>query len=358
VVDWNEEDEEWTNLRNLGPTINTPYDEDGVFLHPDGRTIYFSSQGHNTMGGFDIFKAKKTNDNSWSTPQNIGPPINTPANDVFMVVGGSGRHGYYTSFRKEGYGEKDLYKITFLGPEKEPILMTEDKLLASRNKPIQEEVIEPKVEESSSANLTILKGKVKDAKSGEPLQARIKLIDNKTTDRISKTRSGKGKGKYMVSLPAGKNYAIHVEKDGYLFHSENFNIPDSAAYQEITKNIELKKIEIGKSIVLKNIFFDLDKATLRDASKAELERLIKLLKKHGSIEIEISGHTDSQGSKAYNQDLSQRRAESVVNYLVEHGISKSRLSAKGYGETKPIATNETKEGRQKNRRTEFKVTAK
>ncbi len=358
VVEWDEEDEEWTNLKNLGPTINTPYDEDGVYLHPDGKTIYFSSQGHNTMGGFDIFKATKTNDNSWSTPENIGYPVNTPDNDVFLVVGGSGRHGYYTSFKKEGYGEKDLYKITFLGPEKEPVLMTEDKLLASRNKPIKEEVIEPKVKESSSASLTILKGKVKDAKSGESLEAKIQLIDNKTTKKISKTKSGEKNGKYMVSLPAGKNYAIHVEKDGYLFHSENFNIPDSAAYQEVTKNIELKKIEIGKSIVLKNIFFDLDKATLRDASKAELERLIKMLEKHSGIKIEISGHTDSQGSKAYNQDLSQRRAKSVVDHLVEHGISKDRLEAKGYGETKPIATNDTEEGRQKNRRTEFKVIEK
>ena len=359
VVDWSEEDEEWTNLRNLGPTINTPYDEDGVYLHPDGKTIYFSSQGHNTMGGFDIFKAKRTSESSWSTPENIGYPVNTPDDDVFLVVGGSGRHAYYTSFKKDGYGEKDLYKVTFLGPEKEPVLMTEDKLLATKNKPVKEEVIEPKVkEESGSANLTILKGKVKDAKSKDPLEAKIKLLDNKTTNKISSTRSNEKNGKYMASLPAGKNYAIHVEKDGYLFHSENFNIPDSAAYQEVTKNIELKKIEIGKSIVLKNIFFDLDKASLRDASKTELERLIKMLEQHSNIKIEISGHTDSQGSDSYNEDLSQRRAQSVVDYLMEHGISKSRLEAEGYGEKKPIATNETEEGRQKNRRTEFKVIEK
>ncbi|MFB6257586.1 MAG: OmpA family protein [Flavobacteriales bacterium] len=358
VVEWNEEDEEWTNLKNLGPTINTPYDEDGVYLHPDGKTIYFASQGHNNMGGFDIFKAKKTSKSSWSKPQNIGHPINTPDNDAFMVVGGSGRHGYYTSFRKDGFGEKDLYKITFLGPEKDPVLMTEDKLLASKNKPVQEEVEEPEIVKTQERSLTILKGKITDAANGKPLKANVKLLDNDKAKKISQTKSGASDGKYMVSLPAGKNYAIHVEKEDYLFHSENFNIPDSAAYQEVTKNIELKKIEIGKSIVLKNIFFDLDSASLRDASKAELERLITMLEEHGSIKIEISGHTDSQGSKAYNEDLSQRRAQSVVDYLVEHGISRSRLEAKGYGETQPIATNDTEEGRQKNRRTEFKVIEK
>ena len=165
----------------------------------------------------------------------------------------------------------------------------------------------------------------------------------------------KGTGKYLVSLPAGKNYGLNVNAEGYLFNSLNFNIPDSAGYQEYYKIILMSKIKIGESIILRNIFFDFDKATLRDESTAELERLYKILVDNPTIKVEISGHTDSEGSDDYNLDLSDRRAESVVKYLSEKGIDSGRMIWKGYGETVPIATNETAEGRQENRRTEFKI---
>ena len=159
----------------------------------------------------------------------------------------------------------------------------------------------------------------------------------------------------LVSLPAGKNYGIAVKKEGYLFHSENFDIPGTAAFQTVEKDVELKGLKVGSKIVLKNIFFDLDKATLRPESTAELNRLIKLMADVPTLKIELSGHTDSQGSDTYNQTLSEKRAKAVVDYLTNAGVSASRLVSAGYGETQPISTNETKEGRQLNRRTEFKV---
>ena len=162
-------------------------------------------------------------------------------------------------------------------------------------------------------------------------------------------------GKYLTSLPAGKNYGIAVKRDGYLFHSENFNIADSAAFQTILKDISLKKIQVGSTIVLKNIFYDFDKSTLRPESTSELERLLKLLNEMPNLKIEISSHTDSKGTNEYNFKLSDNRAKSVVNYLISKGIGNDRLVAKGYGEEKPVSTNETNEGRQLNRRTEFKI---
>lgn len=351
--EWNEDKERWGEAINLGPNINTPYDEEGVFIHPDGKTMYFSSQGHNTMGGFDIFKSEFKN-GIWQKPVNIGYPVNTPDEDVFFVVSASGKHGYYSSFSADGFGEKDIHMITFLGPEKQVILNNEDNLIASIAEPVKEIVIEPAVEVDQN-KVTILKGLVSDAVSQNPVEANIELVDNEKGEIVASFKSNSKTGKYLVSLPSGKNYGLAVKAEGYLFHSENFIIPESAAYQEITKNIKLKKIEIGSTIVLKNIFFDFDKATLRPESTVELENLHKILTDNPSIKVEISGHTDSKGSDEYNLKLSDDRSKSVVEWLINKGIKSDRLIYKGYGESVPIATNDTEEGRQLNRRTEFKI---
>ena len=351
---WNEEKERWGEATNLGPNVNTIYDEEGVFIHPDGKTMYFSSQGHNTMGGYDIFKSELVN-GIWQKPTNLGYPVNTPDEDVFFVVSASGKHGYYSSFTPDGFGEKDLHVITFLGPEKQVILNNEDNLIASIAEPVKEIVIEPEVVVDRN-KVTILKGIVSDAVSGKPVEAKIELIDNEKSEVFASFNSNSKTGKYLVSLPSGKNYGLAVKAEGYLFHSENFIIPESAAYQEITKNIKLKKIEIGSTIVLKNIFFDFDKATLRPESTVELENLQKILTDNPTIKVEISGHTDSKGSDEYNLKLSDNRSKSVVDWLINKGIDSKRLIYKGYGETIPIATNDTDEGRQLNRRTEFKIT--
>jgi outer membrane protein OmpA-like peptidoglycan-associated protein len=341
---------------NLGSAINTAYGEEGAFMSPDGKTLYFSSEGHNSMGGYDIFKSVFEN-GKWSTPENLGWPINTPDDDVFFVASASGRHGYYSSERPGGLGAKDIYRITFLGPEKQPLLSEEDQLLASRLAPVKQTVLAPAVA-VATAQVTILKGTVTDDATKQPVDAAIDLIDNATGQTIANFRSNATSGKYLVSLPSGTNYGIVVRQDGYLFHSENFDLPAGAAFAEVVKDIPLKKLEVGTVIVLRNIFFDTGKATLRPESTAELERLQKLLTETPALKLEMSGHTDDVGEAAMNQDLSQRRAQAVVTYLTQHGIASARLSAVGYGETKPEVPNTSKLNRQLNRRTEFKVTAK
>lgn len=367
VATWNKEKSKWDNVTRLPETINTPYNEEGIFLHPDGKTLYFSSQGHNSMGGYDIFYSVLQEDGSWTKPVNIGAPINTPDDDVFFVVAASGKTGYLTSFRADGLGEKDLYKITFLGEEKKPVFNSEDVLLASSGVPTSAKVIEQKVEVKRS-EMSLLKGTIVDAKTNKPILASIELIDNQKNTIIAEFESDETTGKYMVSLPAGKNYGIAVKSEGYLFHSENFDIPRENNYQEFVKNVAMKKVEVGEVIVLRNIFFDLNKFSLRPESQNELDRLIKLMTDNPTLRIQIGGHTDSRGSAALNKELSENRAKAVVDYLVSKGIAKNRLEFAGYGKEKPIVTDAEiaklkfekakEEAHQSNRRTEFKIVSK
>ena len=326
-------------------------------MHPDGKTIYFSSQGHNSMGGYDIFKSEWKN-GQWTKPENLGWPINTPDDDVFFVLSASGRHGYFASSRDDSQGSRDIYMITFLGAEKPPVLSAEEPLLASRAAPVRQTLLAPAVP-IATAQVTILKGTVTDADSKEPIEATIELVDNTLNQSIASFRSNSQSGRYLVSLPSGVNYGIVVRKEGYLFHSENFDLPAGAAFSEVVKDIPLKKLDVGAKVVLNNIFFDFDKATLRKESTAELERLVQLMTvEYPALRIEISGHTDNVGKAEYNKDLSQRRAKAVVDYLTAHGVATARLTSAGYGDTQPVAPNTTKEGRQLNRRTEFKVLGK
>ncbi len=350
----------WGEPVNIGPVINTKYNEEAVYMHPDGKTLYFSSEGHSSMGGYDIFKSiydEKTG--KWGEPINIGYPVNTVDDDVFFVISADGRRGYYTSQMKDSRGGRDLYMITFLGPEKPMVLNNEDQLIASQAAPVKEVVIAPAVQ-IQEAQLTILKGVISDFLTKQPLEADIEIVDNQANKVIATFKSNSKTGKYLVSLPAGKNYGIAVKKEGYLFHSENFDIPNTAAFQEVEKNIELKQLKVGNKIVLKNIFFDLDKATLRPESTAELNRLIKLMTDVPSLRIELGGHTDSRGSDTYNQQLSEKRAKAVVDYLTSNGIDAKRLEWAGYGETQLVngcsnGVQCSDEQHQENRRTEFKV---
>lgn len=350
----------WGEPLNIGPEINTKYNEEAVYMHPDGKTLYFSSEGHTSMGGYDIFKSvfdEKTG--KWGKPGNIGYPVNTPDDDVFFVISADGKRGYYTSEMKDSRGGRDLYMITFLGPEKPMILNNEDQLIASQAAPVKEVVIAPEMQ-IQEAQLTILKGVISDYLTKAVLEADIEIVDNQANKVIATFKSNSKTGKYLVSLPAGKNYGIAVKKDGYLFHSENFDIPNTAAFQEVEKNIELKQLQVGNKIVLKNIFFDLDKATLRAESTAELNRLIKLMTDVPTLRIELGGHTDSRGSDSYNQQLSEKRAKAVVDYLSANGIDAKRLEWAGYGETQLVngcsnGVQCSDEQHQENRRTEFKV---
>ena len=319
----------WSKPINIGKPINSEYDECDVFIHPDGRTLYFSSNGHNTMGGYDIFKSVRDDNGNWSEPENLGYPINTPLDDVFFSITASGRNAYYTSVRPDGYGLHDIYELRF--PTKE----------AKQNAP--------------KVLVTLVKGTISDADNGSPLEADIEITDNSKNEVISTFKSNSSTGAYIVNLPSGKNYGLSVSRNGYLFHSENFNLADTADFQEFEIDVKLKKIQVGTTIILKNIFFDYNKSTLQPESYAELDRVAEILSKQPNLKIEISGHTDNQGSLKYNTDLSESRAKTVVDYLIGKGISENRLTYKGYAYEKPIATNDTEEGRSANRRVEFKI---
>ncbi len=341
----------WQDPVNIGAVINTPYDEEGVYISQDGKTLYFSSQGHNTMGGYDIFKSEYK-DGKWQQPVNLGYPINTPDNDVFFTIASSNQRGYYSSKKKDGFGGQDIYMITFLGASK-PLVLSKDRLISSYRMAASAPKLAPKIEQN-----TILEGVILDEVTLTPLQATIEITDNSKNEILASFESNSTSGAYLISLKPGKNYGITVSKKDYLFHSENFNIPEDAMARKIKKDILLKKLEVGSKIVLNNIFYDFNKATLRPESIAELERLHRLMEESASLKIEISGHTDNIGTASYNQKLSEARAKSVVDYLLDKGISNDRLVYKGYGFTKPIASNETEEGRQQNRRTEFEVMGK
>lgn len=319
--------ESWSGLKNLGAVINTAEDEQGIFLHADGRTLYFSSKGHGSTGGYDLFVSTLGNE-GWSVPKNLGAPLNTPGDDLYLVILADGRTAYMSSERSGGMGEKDLYEVKFT-----PIAgrRTQDPLL------------------------TVLKGQVIDEETKLPVEGDIEITDNTNNTSLSKQRSNSSTGNFLLSLPSGTNYGISVSAPGYLFHSEHFDLQDTASYKEVVKVIELKKVKVGKTIVLNNVFYDFDKATLRPESSAELDALVQLLTENGTLRIELGSHTDDKGADDYNQKLSDARAASVVAYLTGKGIAPDRLVAKGYGETAPMATNETEEGRQQNRRTEFKV---
>lgn len=321
---------EWSKAVNMGALINTKFDEDAPFIHPDGITLFFSSNGHNTMGGFDVFYSSLSDDGiKWQSPINVGYPINSPDDDVFYVVSPDKTKAYYSSFKEGGLGEKDNYTITFLDQKQAP--------------------------------LTLLKGLVKDAYGAVPKDIVITVTDNETGDVVGVYRPNSKTGQYLFILTPGKNYNISYEAEGFMFYSENREIDKKTNYYEIYKPIQLPPITVGSKIVLNNIFFDFDKATLRKTSNVELKNILRFLNKYPKLVIEISGYTDSKGTNEYNLNLSNERAAAVVNYLILNRISKERLTAKGYGELLPDALNQNSdgtdnpEGRQLNRRVELKI---
>lgn len=343
----------WKEGENLGSTINTAFDEASVFLHPDGNKLYFSSTGHKTMGGYDLFTSELKN-GEWTKPENLGYPINSPGNEGFITVSKDTKYAYISSDRSEGLGCQDIYMVTFLGESKNVINSTKHKLLAFQNVAVQTEIEgEVAIEE---VKLLTMEGQIYDKKTDEPIEARVILTDNQKNEDITTFSSNSETGNFVISLPVGKDYGISVMAEGYLFYSENIDLTDKDKnYKTINKDIGLNKIETGSRIVLRNIFFDSGESELRESSQSELDRLYDILKENPDIRVEISGHTDNVGSASYNEKLSKERAKSVADYLANKGIDKERLEYKGYGFRKPVADNDTEEGRQKNRRTEFEI---
>lgn len=313
----------WSKPVQVSKIINAGYDVESPFMHADGKTLYFSSKGHSSMGGYDIFKCTYTS-KGWSKPVNLGYPINTAGDDWGFVLSASGQFGYYASAKEGGFGQMDIYSIRMPVPPRKPAL-------------------------------ALLKGKITDPLTDKPVEAKITITDNKKNKVVGVYQSNASTGDYLISLPSGKNYGVTVEKPGSLFYSENVYLSPKQGFKEMQLDVQLLSVEEGASIVLNNIFFDVGKFELRPESYAELDRLSKVLIKNRTLEIEISGHTDNIGDPQLNQQLSEKRAKAVVDYLVTKGINAERLTPVGYGSAQPIDTNTTKRGRQKNRRTEFKI---
>ena len=337
--------------------VNSKYRESSPFIHPDGKTLYFSSEGHGCVGGFDIFKTVyNATEETWTDPVNIGYPINTKENDYGFVLNALGNRAYLHSNREGTLGAQDLWVVYLTGKPK-PV----EKVVAEVNedepeKEIALEVVEEEAPETVAATPVVtVTGVVTDEETGKPVGANIQMQNLTTNEYVADMNSNSKTGKFVVVLPVGANYGIAANANGYLFHSENFNLPENTAAAIVKKDIALKQVKVGKKIVLNNIFFETGKADLSTESTLELERMAEFMAKEKKLKIEISGHTDNVGSDASNQSLSEARAKAVVSYLTSNGVDSARLVAKGYGESQPIASNDSDKGRAQNRRTEFKI---
>ena len=309
----------WTVPINPGDRINTKEDELAPFIHYDNKTLYFSSKGHAGMGGSDLFISRKKENGNWSSPKNLGYPINTYFNEESLIVTTDGTLGLFSSDMDGGFGQKDIYRF--------------------------------KLYKEIKPNKTIfVKGIVYHAITNSPLESKIEISGLSDTNIFS-TQSDKINGNFLLCLPPGKNYALNIDKKGFLPYSDNIHLPDS----NIFIKIPLQPIVKDNVFILRNIFFDIDKFNLKPESYAELNRLISFLQKNKTLKVEIQGHTDNTGSKTHNKSLSVNRAKSVYNYLIKGNISKLSLEYKGYAATLAIANNNTEKGRAKNRRTAFKI---
>ena len=351
-----DEEKYWGKGQSAGHEVNSAFHEGSVFMAPDGQTMYFSSQGHSSIGGYDIFVSYRDKHGLWGKPLNLGAPINSPYDELYFTIAANGKYAYFSSNRAGGNGGMDIYKATFWGPTKKPIVVTEENLIASITDPVVNTYVPQTIQLTERNSLTVFKGKIIDGVLQTPIEAKITIYDNSSGEVYTSVSSNSATGKFLLSLPSGLNYGISVEAEGYLFHSENFNIPEGSAYNMVSKEIALKNIDIGSKIALRNVFFETGKSEVKIDSYPELDRLIQLMQDVPTLKIELSGHTDNVGNGDYNLNLSQRRADAVRAYLTSRGVDKSRVSSIGYGENKPIDTNDTTEGRANNRRTEFEIT--
>jgi len=314
----------WSKPVNLGVPVNTIDAEMAPFIHYDNTTLYFSSYGHPGLGGADLYRSVCKN-RAWTQPENLGFPINSSADELILVVNPEGNQGFISSNSLEGEGGYDIFMF--------------DLYEAIRPTPV-----------------SYLKGKVYDQVSGQPLEARFELIDIVQDSTIIEARSDRQNGEFLVCLPGKRNYALNVSCDGYLFYSEHFPMSEiKSRWDPQVKDIPLEPIAAGNTMVLRNIFYETDQYQLKAISYAELDKLVSFLINNPAVRIEIGGHTDDEGTEEYNIDLSMKRARAVDEYLIDHGITAGRLSYKGYGESSPVSTNKSEEGRALNRRTEIRI---
>jgi outer membrane protein OmpA-like peptidoglycan-associated protein len=295
---------DWGKAINLGPVINSPFDEHSPYIHPDGTTLFFSSKGHQTMGGYDVFFSHLAGDGkSWAEPVNVGYPINTPGDDAFYMVSPDKQSAYYSTysaFKNDGQGEKDNYMITFADIQASPLAVVKGAVTQAGRKPARNVVI---------------------------------TVTNNETNEIEGVYHANSKtGNYLFILSPGTSHNIAYEADGQLFYSENRYVGKDKQFNESSRNVDLPELKIGSRVVLNNIFFDFDDTKIRPFSVTEMKRIYDFLHNNPGISVEVAGYADSKGSDEYNKKLSKERAQSVVNYLYSMGIDKRRMMAVGYGE--------------------------
>lgn len=357
-------DGQWGPAENLGPTINTPKNEDSPFVHPDGQTLYFSSNGHPGLGGFDIFRSEFKG-GQWGAVKNFGYPVNTVDDDAHFVMSENRKKAYFTSVKENGVGKADIYSITFpyntslpAPPKEQPPLLTSTQPLKHPEVAQEEKALPEKQEEK---NTTMLKGNVSDHSKDTPLRATVSLTNNATAELVAKDETDPETGDFELMVSGLGNFGLNIESKGFLFFSKNITLTEADQQREkkeIKVEARMRPLQLGSTVVLANIFFNSAEYTLRKESYAELEKVVAYLRKSPKLKIQINGHTDNVGEAAYNKVLSEKRAGAVRDYLLKAGIAKEHVSIKGYGEERPLVSNDDElEGRELNRRTEIEVRA-
>ena len=316
----------WGKPENLD-AINTEGDEISPFIHANNRNFYFASDTHIGMGGLDLFSCLIDENGTISEMKNMGYPINTYKDDMGLTISSIGDIAYFSSARETDRG-LDIFSFNLdRGLQPQPV--------------------------------TYVKATIRNKKTKEPIAASIELVNLNSGNEKSQIQKADENGEAMLALPLRRNYAFNVSEDGYLFYSESMLLANENKISEpIVLNIDLEPIEVGAQMELYNIYYETDSFRILSQSEPELNKLVEFMTQNPDLRVEIQGHTDSTGNPESNMELSKRRAKSVVDYLVEHNISVSRLEFGGYGDTRPIATNETPEGRRQNRRTTIKIIAK
>jgi outer membrane protein OmpA-like peptidoglycan-associated protein/tetratricopeptide (TPR) repeat protein len=360
----------WSKPVNAGPSINTEYDEEAVRFSSGGDTLWFSSEGHNSIGGFDIFySTRNLVTGAWNPAVNAGFPLNSPWDDMFYYPSpGSDSTFFFASDRPGGLGGLDIWTGRILPPTPppQPVVIPEpvpvpvtppkrDTVVVRDTVVIIKEIQKPVQPEPPKELVLYLTGRVTDSETKEPVLARIEVFDLSTDQIVNTTASSDVDGTYRVKLPAKKSYMVNLRATGYLSDMKRVTLSDSYMEEFYTLDATLVKVKVGKKVVLNNILFELGKSVLTGGSYAELNRLVSVLEDSPQMKIEISGHTDNTGSPVINAKLSNDRAKAVVDYLVRKGIDIGRLTYKGYGSEQPIADNATAAGKAKNRRVEFKI---
>lgn len=350
---------QWSDVRNLGPKINTEFDEEGPFIDQDNVTLYFSSKGHKGMGGHDIFRVVfDPQTNEWGEPENLGYPINTPDDDVYFVASTDGKRAYYSSVKEDGMGYTDIYLITIPEGLKnvEPVVAAVDSSATQvETDPV---VVETPVTTPTTQTVPLhFVVTVVDAETKSPLNARVRLQGLRDNVIVPSAGRGAGVTDFTIAAAGEKDYRLSVELEGYVFQNQTVKLQGAGKEERtIDRTISMQKLAVGVSGVLRNIYFDFDKWSFKNESYNELNKLERMMQQNQNIQVEISGHTDNIGTWNYNMFLSRRRAEAVKDFLTGKGIDARRVKARGYGESKPLASNDDeKDGREINRRVEFLV---